>query len=139
MANIIVNNRIKAKGKISVSRALNEDKDDFIITGAFSSHLYYEDIKSLETSRFKISGIDVYQETFGSDDYNINYYFIAKKFVLKDIIDDGIGHILYNEEVKMIESEMYKNEHPILGDIGEEYKDMFIKDEEEEDDSNDSE
>lgn len=139
MASIIVNNKVKAKGKVSVSRSLNEEKDGFVITGAFSSHLYYEDIKTLETSRFKISGIEVYQESFGSDDFNINYYFIAKKFKLKDIMNDGIGFILYGEEMKMIEDEMYKNEHPVLGDIGEEYKYMFIEDDDEEEDEDDSE
>ena len=48
MANIIINNRIVSKGRLSVSRTLNETKDGFIITGTFASHLYYEDIKSLE-------------------------------------------------------------------------------------------
>ena len=33
----------------------------------------------------------------------------------------------------MIEDEMYKNDHPILGGIGEQYKDMFIESTEEED------
>ena len=130
MANIIINNRVSAKGKLSVSRTLNETKDGFIITGTFASHLYYEDIKSLESNRFKVSGIQVYQEGFGSDDYNVIYNFVADKLILKDAMQDGIGYILYNEEMRMIENEMYKNEHPVLGDIGEQYKDMY-KDEEE--------
>lgn len=135
MAKVIINNRINANGKISVSRTLNEEKNGFIITGVFSSHLYYEDIKTLETSRFKISGIEVYQESFGSDDYDIVYSFVAKKFILKDIMDEGIGFILYSEEMEMIENEMYKDDHPILGGIGAQYKDMFIREESEEDDS----
>lgn len=137
MANIIINNRIVSKGKLSVSRTLNETKDGFIITGTFASHLYYEDIKSLESNRFKVSGVQVYEEGFGSDDYNIIYNFVADKFILKDTMQDGIGYILYNEEINQIEDEMYKNEHPILGDIGEQYKDMYLK--EEEDDEDDSE
>lgn len=139
MANIVINNKIYANGNLSVARSLNETKDGFIITGAFASHLYYEDIKSLESNRFKVSGVQVYQESFGSDDYNIIYHFIADKFILKDVIDDGIGYILYGEEIEMIENEMYKNEHPILGDIGEQYKDMYIKKDSEEDDEDDSE
>jgi hypothetical protein len=137
MANIIINNRVSAKGKLSVDRMLNETKDGFVIAGVFASHLYYEDIKSLESERFKISGIQVYKESFGSDDYDILYHFIAEKFVLKDAMQDGIGYILYGEEMRQIESEMYKNDHPILGGIGEQYKDMYIK--EEEDDEDDSE
>lgn len=136
MANIIINSRIVSKGRLSVSRTLNETKDGFIITGMFASHLYYEDIKSLESNRFKVSGVQVYEESFGSDDYNILYHFVANKFTLKDSVEDGIGYILYNEEIEQIENEMYKDEHPILGGIGEQYKDMYIK---EEDDENDSE
>lgn len=135
MANIIINNRFSANGKLSVDRTLNETKDGFIITGVFASHLYYEDIKSLESNRFKVSGVQVYQESFGSDDYNILYHFIADKFTLKDLMQDGIGYILYGEEMEMIEDEMYKNDHPILGDIGEQYKDMYVREEEDEDDS----
>ena len=41
MAKVIINNRINANGKVSVSRTLNEEKNGFIITGVFSSHLYY--------------------------------------------------------------------------------------------------
>lgn len=135
MANIIINNRVSAKGKVSVERMLNETKDGFIIAGIFASHLYYEDIKSLESNRFKISGIQVYKESFGSDDYDILYHFIAEKFTLKDAMEDGIGYILYGEEMQQIESEMYKNDHPILGGIGEQYKDMYVKEEDDEDDS----
>lgn len=135
MANIIVNNRINAKGKLSVSRTLNEERNGFIITGVFASHLYYEDIKSLETGRFKVSGVEVYQESFGSDDYDILYHFVAKKFILKDAMKDGLGYILYSKEMEMIEQEMYKNDHPILGGIGEQYKDMFVEEEEDSDDS----
>lgn len=138
MANIIINNRFSANGNLSVARTLNETKDGFIVTGVFASHLYYEDIKSLESNRFKVSGVQVYQESFGSDDYNILYHFVADKFILKDVMNDGIGYILYGKEMEMIEEEMYKNEHPVLGNIGEQYKDMYIK-ENEEDDEDDSE
>lgn len=133
MANIIINNRISANGKLSVDRMLNETKDGFIIAGVFASHLYYEDIKSLESNRFKVSGVQVYKESFGSDDYNILYHFIADKFILKDAMQDGIGFILYSKEMDMIENEMYKDEHPILGSIGKQYKDMYIKEDDEDD------
>ena len=135
MANIIINNRFSANGKLSVDRTLNEAKDGFIITGVFAPHLYYDDLKRLDSNRLKVSGAQVYRESFGSDDYNILYHFIADKFTLKDLMQDGIGYILYGEEMEMIEDEMYKNDHPILGDIGEQYKDMYVREEEDEDDS----
>lgn len=139
MAKIIINNEIRANGKLSVSRAINEEKSGFIISGVFATHLYYEDIKTLESNRFGLSGVEVYQESFGSDDYDILYHFTAKSINLKDYIEDGIGYMLYSEEMKMIEEEMYKNDHPILGGIGAEYKDMIIEEsdgEEEDEDDN---
>lgn len=139
MATIIINDELSAKGKLSVTRALNEEKNGFIIQGVFASHMYYESIKTLETDRFRVAGVHVYQEAFGSDDYNIMYYFTARSFQLKDIMNDGVGYILYSEEMKMIEDEMYKNDHPILGGIGEQYKDMFIESTEEEDEEDDNE
>lgn len=136
MAKIIINNEIRANGKLSVSRAINEEETGFIISGIFATHLYYEDIKTLDSNRFSLSGVKVYQESFGSDDYDILYHFTAKSMHLKDAIEDGVGFILYSEEMKMIEDEMYKDDHPILGGIGAEYKDMVIDEEEgDEDDS----
>ena len=126
MAKIIINNEVRANGKLSATRSLNEEKNGFIVSGVFASHLYYESIKTLESERFALSGVEVYQEAFGSDDYDILYYFTAKKLILKDHIEDGIGYILYSDEMRMIEEEMYKNDHPILGGIGEQYKDMYI-------------
>lgn len=126
MAKIIVNNEVRTNGKLSATRALNEEKNGFIISGVFASHLYYENIKTLESERFALSGVEVYQESFGSDDYDILYYFTAKSLMLKDHIEDGIGYILYSDEMRMIEEEMYKDDHPILGGIGKEYKDMYI-------------
>lgn len=125
MATIIINDEMRAKGKLSISRAPNEDRTGFIVTGAFATHMYYENIISLESPRYRVSGIDVFEESFGSDDYDIIYRFVAKNFTLKDVMSDGVGFILYENEMNMIEDEMYKHDHPILGGIGEEYKDMY--------------
>lgn len=133
MAKIKINKEHIVNGKLSISRTLNETKDGFIITGVLATHLYLEDIKSLESSRYIVKDIEVYQESFGSDDYDIYYNFTAGVFKLKDVIKEGIGTILYSDEIEMIETEMYKNNHPILGDIGEQYKDMYIEEEEDND------
>ena len=83
MAKIIINNEVRANGKLSATRTLNEERNGFIVSGVFASHLYYENIKTLESERFALSGVEVYQEAFGSDDYNILYYFTAKKLILE--------------------------------------------------------
>lgn len=130
MAKIILNDEIEMNGKMSISRTLNEEGNGFIIMGSFATHLYIEEIQSLESPRYKVEGIEVYQEVFGSDDYDIVYNFKAKSLELLDTIVDGIGFILYSSEMKKIEDVMYKNQHPILGDIGEQYKDIVKGDDE---------
>lgn len=131
MASIIINDKLSVNGKVTFNRAVNEDKTGFIISGILLTHLYFDDIKTIETRRFKLTGIEVYEEAFGSDDYNIGYYFTCTNIEVLGSMQKEALFILYPEEMEMIENEMYKNEHPILGDIGEEYKDMIKKEEEE--------
>ena len=130
MATIVVNNKLSVNGKLTFERFPNEDNSGFIIRGIFLTHLYFDDIKTLETKRFKLSKVTVYKESFGSDDYNIGYSFESENLDILGSEEDGATFILYPSEMKMIEDVMYKDEHPILGDIGEEYKDMIVKEEE---------
>ena len=133
MAQLIINERFYENGNVSFSRGANEDGTDFIVTGTMSTHLYIDDITSIETPRFKLSGVTVYQENFGSDDYNIHYNFIANRLdVLGVDGDQGEKLILLAQEKEMIEDVMYKHDHPILGNIGEAYSDMYIEPDEEE-------
>ena len=74
MANIKVNNELVVKGKVSITRKRTEE-NEIIIYGSFMTHIYYEEINTLETERYLITGIDVYEEMYGSDDYNIIYNF----------------------------------------------------------------
>lgn len=131
MAKIIIND-YEVNGHLSIKRSLipakNKDEEDrIIIEGILSTHLYFEDIKTISSPRYNLTGINVYSEQFGSDDYDIIYSFTAEDLEIKGIIKDGITCILYPEEMKQIEDIMYKNDHPILGNIGEEYKDIYIK------------
>lgn len=133
MAKIILNDEFEVNGKLSISRTLNEQGDGFIVTGTFATHLYIEDIHTLESPRYKVYGVEVFQEMFGSDDYDIVYNFQATILKIKGAIKDGIGFILYPKEMEAIEEEMYKNDHPVLGGIGEQYKDMYKKGDDEDD------
>jgi hypothetical protein len=129
MAKVIINDNLSVNGKVTFNRTVNEDKTGFVIQGVLSTHLYFDDITSIETKRYKLTGVEVFQEAFGSDDYNIGYYFTCSNVEVLGQEAEGVTFILYPSEMKMIEDEMYKNEHPILGDIGEQYKEM-IKEEE---------
>lgn len=136
MAKIKINDTQVVNGKVSASRTLNQEKNGFIITGVLATHLYIEHISRIECNRYILKNVEVYEESFGSDDYDIYYHFTANSLSLKDEMIDGVGTILYGKEMKMIEDEMYKDEHPILGAIGKEYKDMYIDEEEEDKDDN---
>ena len=61
MANIKVNNELVVKGKVSITRKRTEE-NEIIIYGSFMTHIYYEEIKTLETERYLITGIDVGEE-----------------------------------------------------------------------------
>ena len=130
MATIIINNNLSVNGRVTFERLPNEERNGFIVSGVLLTHLYFDDITSIETKRFKMTGVEVYKEAFGSDDYNIGYYFTCTNVEILGQESDGAVFILYPSEMKMIEDVMYKDEHPILGAIGEEYKDMIVKEEE---------
>jgi hypothetical protein len=132
MANIIINDKLSVNGNCTFNREVNEDKTGFIISGVLLTHLYFDDISTIQTKRFKLTGVEVQREVFGSDDYNIGYQFICSDLEILGSEIEGISYILYPEEMKMIEDEMYKDEHQILGAIGKEYKDMIKKEEEQE-------
>lgn len=141
MAKIIINNSLEVKGKVSITREKDIDENNIIIlkcTGALSTHLYIDEIDTIETERFIIHNVDVFRESMGSDDYNIIYEFSSDDVEMKGIdvkIDDysKAYFIITPQEMDMIEEKMYKNEHPFLGDIGEEYKDCIENKEKEED------
>ena len=134
MASIKINDNLEVNGNLTFTRTLvtnEEGKLCFDINGVLSTHLYFDDINSLETARYILNDVEVYQESFGSDDYNIIYLFKAKDIEIKGVEIEGAKFILYPEEIEKIEKEMYKNDHPVLGNIGEQYKDI-VKEEDEE-------
>lgn len=132
MAQLIINNRLYENGNVSFSRGANEEGTGFIITGILSTHLYVDDIESIETPRYKLTGVTVFEESFGSDDYNIHYRFVAERLdVLGVDAGEGVKMVLLSQEKEWIEEAMYKHDHPILGNIGEEYSTMYIAPEDE--------
>lgn len=133
MAQITINDKLAVNGKMTFNRTLIADEEgnnSFLITGVLSTHLYFEEITKIETSRYILNGVEVYQESYGSDDYDIVYSFRSKDLIIKGEEYEGVKFILYPEEMEEIENKMYKNDHPILGDIGEEYRDIIKKEKE---------
>lgn len=104
MAQIIINDFKMVNGRLSITRTLNTSEEGAILTiaGQLATHRYFEEITSIETERFLLEDITVYQESFGSDDFDILYSFVANKFEVKG----GESH-MNEQQIKKIESELY--------------------------------
>lgn len=101
MYNIIINDTIETLGLITFR--ITKQGDSLIKEGLLKTHLYIEEINSLECDRFRIDGIDVYAESFGSMDIFNLYNFTYEDFDIKELGDnlneeDLIA--LYNNELK---------------------------------------
>lgn len=79
MAKIIVNGKTEVEGKISVNREvdLSQNPPTFIVAGSFLTSQYFDEISSLECDKFKIEGIEVWKEAFGSEEDDILYEFVS--------------------------------------------------------------
>lgn len=101
MAQISVNDEYIVNGRLTVRRFKDED-DNIKIVGTFATHCYFEEILKLETFRYSVSDIEVVEEIFASDDYDIVYNFTAKHIENKHGLSD-----LNNKIIKEIEDKMY--------------------------------
>lgn len=106
MAQIKINTETFVNGRLSISRASSPTEiDEFNIetVGILSTHPYFPEIHTIESERYLLTGVEVVQEDFGSNDYNIKYTFTAENLIVKD---DYVP-----EECKyLIENEMYSDE-----------------------------
>ena len=101
MYNIIINDEIQTLGLITFR--ITKNGDSLIKEGLLKTHLYIEEINTIECNRFRLEGIDVYAESFGSMDifnlYNFTYeYFDIKE--LGDNLNEEDLITLYNNELK---------------------------------------
>lgn len=83
MYNITINDTINTLGLITF-RISKDANDNLITEGLLKTHLYIEEINTLECNRFRIEDIDVYLEAFGSTDIFNLYQFTFKAFDIKD-------------------------------------------------------
>lgn len=109
MARISVNDEYIVNGKLTVRRFLDEE-GRLITTGTFATHYYVEEINKLETYRYTITGIEIQEEVFGSDDFDIVYSFVADNIDIRN----GMSN-LSNEEIRAIENSIYNKEGYLLG------------------------
>lgn len=100
MFKIIINDTIKTLGLITFQ--IRKEGDVLIKEGLLKTHLYVEEITSLECDRFKIEGVEVYAEAFGSTDVFNLYSFTYDTFDVKELGDNLNEEDLielYNKEI----------------------------------------
>ena len=99
MYEIRVNDAFVTYGLLSVN--IRKEEDKLVTEGIFKTHLYIEEIDNLECDRFRVTGIDVQAEAFGSTDPFIVYYFSFED------IETYYEDLEYEEEELI---ELYKKE-----------------------------
>lgn len=143
MATIIVNDGVGVKGHLTINRTkVLEDVEivdeltnevtvkqqvNVIYEGVFECNLYFEEITTLEIPRLKIIGVDVITESFGSDDYLMQYTFTCEDLDFNGNYSKRLEAYSYlaDEESRAVEDIMFKEDCPILGGIGPEYSDII--------------
>lgn len=112
MAKIIITNdnneEIQVEGRMTfkVSKAIKEDgTDTMICLGQLATHKYFEEITKIETDRFILENVEVTDEIFGTNDFNILYEFEVHNYgwtIKEDYLSE--------ETIKKIELEEYKDD-----------------------------
>jgi hypothetical protein len=104
MADLIINGSKFIKGKFSISRILDNTQHPprLILQGQLETHRYFEELNTIESKRYRVSGVNVFQESFGSDDYSIIYVFNASDIAIK-----GGETYLVSKDVKELEEKLY--------------------------------
>lgn len=101
MYKIIINDTIETLGLITFQ--IRKQGDSLIKEGLLKTHLYIEEINTIECNRFRLEGIDVYAESFGSMDIFNLYNFTYEYFDIKELGDNLSEEdliALYDNELK---------------------------------------
>ena len=72
-------NEVETLGLISFNVS-KDDEGNLIKSGVLKTHLYIEEINTLECDRFRLTGVDVISESFGSNDPCIIYQFVFEEY-----------------------------------------------------------
>lgn len=97
MNQILINDNYKAFGEMSVKQY--KSGGSIIVEGILQLNQYFDDIQTIQTDSFLVTGVDVQSEAFGTNDTNIIYTFIAKalniniKLLNKSLLEKQEGEI----------------------------------------------
>lgn len=120
-----VKQRVVDTDEMIIDKDGNEvPKQEIVIHGIFSTHDYIEELDILESERYLIQGVHVFEETFGTNDYEIIYEFTADSFtVKKDYVPDKVKVIV---EANLYQDENTEYFHSVNWNIAEEIYDDII-------------
>ena len=92
MSNLKINNEIELNGRFTVERKKDINANPVIIyrTGVLEIPKYIDEIKTIENDKYKINGINVYKETFVSEEDYIAYEFKFDEIFIKDIVERSV-------------------------------------------------
>ncbi len=114
MSLLLINNDKTVLGMVTAERVLEEYVNEkniachrVITTGVLDSQSYIEEIETIESDRYRISGITVAKEVFGSEDNRISYYFVAEKL---EVLNNNIYLEFEEGKDKEILEDMNKEE-----------------------------
>lgn len=82
--NILINDEFSILGLVTFQIKYDNATNSYLTEGILKTHKYIEDIESIECDKFKIAGINVYLEAFGSTDIFNLYYFNFDSYMIKD-------------------------------------------------------
>lgn len=131
MAQIKINKDRFVEGKFTVKQRLVEDEKgngNVVVHGIFSTHDYIEELNTLESERYLLLGVKVFEETFGTNDYEITYEFTAESLTIKDdYVPDKVKAV--------VEADLYQDEakeyfHSVNWEIAEQIYDDIVNGEE---------
>ncbi len=80
MSRIRVNDSFEVEGSFSFEVSVDETVQPprFSITGVFTTgDRYMEELKTLQNERYRLEGVKVHTETFGSEEDAVVYHFTA--------------------------------------------------------------
>ena len=103
-----VNGRMTFK----VSKAFNDVGDEIMVClGQLTTHKYFEEITKIESDRFVLENVEVTDETFGTNDFNILYDFQVNDFgwsIKEDYLSQEAINAIEKDEYKNDEGDYYK-------------------------------
>lgn len=80
MTNFIINDELYAIGEMSMNQEMVNGQ--IVVNGILQLDMYIPDIQSIKTDTFGIFGVNVFKESFGTNDKNVIYYFTANSIYI---------------------------------------------------------